>query len=94
MIELYRHRNCAECADVEAALKEMVIAYEVIVVERKNPPETLPNDTPLPTLNDNGDMISGQAAVAARIKELQRFVHDWNVYQGDACYIDENGEVC
>ena len=33
MIELYRSIDCSTCADIEAALKEMVVAHKVIVVE-------------------------------------------------------------
>ncbi|MDX1521002.1 MAG: hypothetical protein R3264_05210 [Anaerolineae bacterium] len=93
MIELYRPHDCAACADYETALKEMVIAHKVIVVENDQMPEGLPNDAELPALKDNGEVITGQAAITARLKELQKFIHDWNMFQGDACYVEEDEDL-
>lgn len=94
MIELYRAIDCSTCTEIEEALKEMVVAHKVITVEAGQEYESLPVETPLPALKDNGRIITGQAAIAAYLKELERFVADWRRFQGDACYIDDEGEVC
>jgi len=94
MIELYRSIDCSTCAEIEAALKEMVVAHKVITVEAEEEYEALPTDTPLPALKDNGKIITGQRAIAAYLKELEQFVADWRRFQSDACYIDDEGEVC
>lgn len=94
MIELYRSIDCSACADIETALKEMVVAHKVITVKAEEEYEALPADTPLPALKDNGRIITGQTAIAAYLKDLEQFVSDWRRFQGDACYIDDEGEVC
>lgn len=94
MIEFYRPADCAPCEEIEAALKEMVLAHKVIVVEPGQHPKALDPDTSLPALKDNGRVISGQAAIRTHLEELEKVVADWRRFQGDACYIDDEGEVC
>jgi hypothetical protein len=94
MIELYRPDDCLTCADIELALKEMVIAHKVITVAANQQPEGLPPKTPLPALKDNGQIIAGQAAISARLRELEEFVTAWQRFQSDACYIDDQGKAC
>jgi hypothetical protein len=94
MIELYRPPDCPECADIEAALKEMVVAHKVTMVRTNERPEALPADVALPALKDNGQVISGQAAIVTHLRALEKFVADWRRFQGDACYIDDQGETC
>jgi hypothetical protein len=94
MIEFYRPVDCDHCETIEAALKEMVIAHKIIVVEPGQSPEGLPAGTPLPALVDNGQVFSGQAALADHLTELEEVVADWRRFQSDACYLDDDGEVC
>ena len=94
MIELYRHTTCSICDDFEAACKEMVIAHKVIPVPPAQITKTLPTGIDLPTLKDSGQMITGQTAIAAHLKDLEKFVADWRRFQGDACYVDDDGEIC
>ena len=94
MIEFYRPADCDNCETIEAALQEMVVAHKVIVVEPGQSPEGLPAGTPLPALVDNGRVFSGRAALAEHLRELEKIVADWRRFQSDACYIDDEGEVC
>lgn len=94
MIELYHTPNCPSGREIEAALQELVVAHRVISVEPGRQPEALPPDTPLPALKENGQLISGQDAIQAHLEELARLVADWRRFQTDACYIDNEGEVC
>lgn len=94
MIKLYRFADCPGCADIEAALQEMVVAYQVIVVKAGQPGDDLSPDVALPAIRDNGQMINGSAAISAYLKELENFVTDWRRFQSDSCYIDDDGKAC
>ena len=85
-IKLYRPAHSPAADDLEAALRELVVAYKVIVVNAAN--------TPLPAIHDEGQVIIGPAALARYLRELEKIVADWRKYQGDACYIGDDGEVC
>ena len=94
MIELYRPDHCPGCADIEAVLKELVVAHKVVVLEPDQIENHLGSTPALPVLKDNGKLISGERAIAIYLKELERFVANWRRFQGDACYLDEQGEIC
>ena len=94
MIEFYRPADCGECEEIEAALQDMVVAHRVIVVDPAQQPARLPADTPLPALVDNGQVFSGRAALAEHLRALEKIVADWRRFQSDACYLDDEGEVC
>jgi glutathione S-transferase len=94
MIELYRLANSQLGEAIEAALRDMVVAYERIIVEPGQAPAELPAGTTLPAIRHDDRLISGQAALVAYLSELEQFVADWRRFQSDACYVDEDGEVC
>lgn len=94
MIKLYRPRDCPACADIEATLQELVVAHRVITVEEDKLQNDLDPEVALPAINDNGQIISGLAAISAYLKELEKFVADWQRFQSDSCYIDDNGQPC
>ena len=94
MIVLYRPANCHSGANIQAALQDMVIAHQVVVVETDCWPDVLPANIPLPALQDNGHLITGQAEIAAHLDQLAQFVADWRKFQSDACYLDDDGEPC
>jgi glutaredoxin len=95
MIEFYRPiDDCPTCVSIEETLKDLVIAHKVIVVEPGQESNVLRRDTLLPAIKDNDRVISGQTAIAAYLRELEKFVAAWQRFQSDACYIDDDGEVC
>jgi glutaredoxin len=94
VIKLYRPRDCPGCADIEAALQELVVAHQVITVEEDKLRDELSPEVTLPALKDNGQIISGPAAISAYLKELEKFVADWRRFQSDSCYIDDDGQTC
>ena len=94
MIKLYRLANSQPGDALEAALRDLVVAYELIVVEPEQEPAALPAGTPLPAIQHDERLISGQTALAAFLTELEQFVADWRRFQSDACYVDDDGEVC
>ncbi len=92
MIELIRTRDSAEGAAVEDKLRELVVAHRVTTVESGQPSPL--NGTPLPAIVDEDRIISGQDALQAYLAELSAEIEEWRRYQVDACYIDDNGEIC
>ena len=47
----------------------------------------------LPVLTNNERVVSGEG-IPAYVKELKQLMQDWQAYQGDSCYVDEDGRVC
>lgn len=90
MIELYRPIDCPACAEIEAALEELVLARKIITVEPNQQPNGLPVGTALPAIKDEGQIISDPAAIKEYLKELERIAHEWRKYQSDSCYIHED----
>ena len=83
-------KACAMCDEVEDTLAELVIAHKVIVVGVAG---EAPGAT-VPVIKDKARLISEPQEISAYLKELSQFVHDWRRFQGDSCYIDENGQPC
>lgn len=89
MIELYRPLTCETCAEIEAALKEMVIAHKVITVGPDEAATVLGVGVSLPAFKENERVISGRTNIAAYLRELEGFMRRWQKYQSDSCYCDE-----
>jgi hypothetical protein len=94
MIELYRTQNDALGAEIEDGLQELVLAHRVILVEPEQPPDSLPANTPLPALRDEGQLITGSEALRAHLQYLTHVAFEWRKFQSDACYIHEDGGNC
>jgi hypothetical protein len=87
MIELYRHPVCEPCAVVEAALRSMVAAHQVITVEEgRSLPGALAGQ-PLPVIMDGERVFSGDAEIAAYLEGLDKELTTWRKFQMDACYV-------
>ncbi len=92
MITFYRRPDDPWADEIQEALDEMVIAYETERVERKT---TLPDDVPsLPALRDDGEVITGEAALRTHLDHLRDLMADWDRFQSDACYIEDDGTIC
>jgi hypothetical protein len=74
-------------------LRELVIAHQVIKVE-EGQDETLPPGTSLPAFREGDRVVSGAAAIALYLRELEKSVADWRRFQSDSCYLDDAGQVC
>ena len=94
MIEFYRPIHCPDCARIEETLKDLVVAHKVITLEPNQTTPQLTPDTPLPAIKDEGQIISGQAEIAAYLLHLEQIVADWRRFQSDACYVDEHSNIC
>lgn len=94
MIKLFRLSDCPDCAVIEAMLKELVVAHQVITLETDEIRQALGPEITLPAIKENGRTISGPAAISAYLKELEKFVTEWRRFQSDSCYINDEGETC
>lgn len=94
MIKLYRPPNCPTCIEIEAALREMVVAHQIIMVEQGHVPAELGAEISLPAIRENNHLVSGLEAINAYLEELVQFTARWRRFQSDSCYIDDDGQVC
>ncbi len=93
MIELYRKNDSPRSENIEAKLKELVVAYKVVIVEGSDADPVLAalgERVTLPALKDDGKVISGLPAIRAHLEQLEEFVVLWRKFQSDACYCDED----
>jgi glutaredoxin len=94
VIELYRPVHCPDCTKIEETLKELVVAHKIITLEPGQFAAELTPNTPLPAIKYEGQIIAGQVAIDAYLVDLEKIVADWRRFQSDACYIDDDGNVC
>ena len=94
MIELFRTEESAAGAKIEETLRELVLAHRVFVVTPGPLPETLPAGTALPALRDEGQLITGEGAIEAHLRQLEFIASEWRKYQADACYVKSDDGVC
>lgn len=93
MIKLYREEKSPTADMIEAEFKELVLGYDLVVVEPVKA-ETLFDGRALPVITNNERIVSGEE-ILPYIKELTRLVYEWRLFQSDACYIREDGNgVC
>jgi hypothetical protein len=93
MLKLFRETDSPQADTIDAEFRDMVLGFERVIME---PPQALEKFGPehsLPVLT-NGDRVVSGEAIPAYIKELKQLIHDWQAYQGDSCYVDEDGNIC
>lgn len=93
MIKLYREADSPQADAIEAEFREMVLGYDCVVIERMDAAKIFGEGIVLPVLTNNERVVSG-ADIPAYIKELGKLWSDWQLFQGDYCYVDDGGEVC
>lgn len=89
MIELYSPVECEEGDRLETMLKGLRAAYKVVIHD-----SNMDLPVSLPAIKDSGKWYSGGTAIAEYLKELEDLLSRWTWFAADACYIDEDGEVC
>jgi hypothetical protein len=94
MIELYRREHDVDADRIEEALRDLSAAYRVHRVSPGEANVLLGRDIVLPALRDGGHVASGDAAICAFLDETARTLERWRKFQTDACYLDDDGEVC
>ncbi len=88
MIKLYREANSVQADTIEAEFREMVLGYDRVVIEPAEARELFGAGHSLPVITNNEFVVSGEA-VKPYLKELEKFMRDWQLFQGDYCYVDE-----
>jgi hypothetical protein len=92
MIVLYREEKSPQADTIEAEFREMVLGYDRVIVDTTQAGELF-GGLSLPVIRDNERVVSG-ADIPSYLKELERFVRDWQLFQGDTCYVADDGESC
>jgi hypothetical protein len=89
MIKLYREEASAEADTIEAEFREMVLGYERVVIEPVQACAMF-GEHGLPIITNNEKIVSGDG-IRLYLKELEMLVRDWQLFQGDYCYVEEDG---
>lgn len=92
MITLYRRAQDPTGSAIQAELEELVVAHEVEIAPHAL--DAFAGVPSLPAIVDGERVISGDDALRAYLDELVAWMGEWRKYQADACYIDDEGEVC
>ena len=93
MIKLYREENSPQADAFEAEFRDMVLGYDRVVVDEKEAVQLFGVEVELPVITNNEKVVSGDG-IPAYIKELKQLMREWQLFQGDCCYVDNGGEVC
>ncbi len=93
MIKLYRDSHNPQADAIEAEFRDLALGYERVVIGRAEAVNLFGEGTILPVLTDNERVVSG-ADIPAYLRELAKLWRDWQLFQGDYCYVDDDGEVC
>ena len=93
MIKLYRQENSQQADAIEAEFRELILGYDRLVVAENEAQQIFGKGTHLPVITNNERVIRGEA-IPAYLQELCWLMLDWQSYQGDSCYVDDDGETC
>lgn len=94
MIKLYRELESPPADAIEAEFREMVLAYDRVVLAAGEAERLFGSGVSAPVLTDNARTVSGAEEIASYLNEVRKLVHDWQLFQGDYCYVDDDGETC
>ncbi len=94
MLKLYREPLSPQADAIEGELKDILLAYDVVEITGPEARKQFGSDHPLPILTNNERVVSGKEPLQAYLKELRQIMKDWQAYQGDWCYVDEDGNAC
>jgi hypothetical protein len=93
MIKLYREETSEQADAIEAEFREMVLGYDRVLTDAREAAGLFGEETRLPVITNNEKVVSGDD-IPAYVNELKRLMRDWQSFQGDYCYVDEDGKVC
>jgi hypothetical protein len=94
MIEVFRTTESETGDWVEAELRAMVVGYRKVLVTPETAKETLGQSVELPVIRENGTLVSGRSDLLKYLRQMEQFAESWRKFQGDYCYIDDDGDVC
>lgn len=90
MIKLYREEHSPLADVIEAEFREMVLGYDRVVVEPAQGREMFGVAAALPVITNNERVVSGEE-IRPYITELETLMRDWQLFQGNCCYVEEDG---
>jgi hypothetical protein len=90
MIVLYRQEKSPEADAIEAEFRELVLGYDRVIMNPAQARELF-GEHSLPVIKNNERVVSGDD-IQPYLKELTNLMRDWQMFQGDYCYVDEDGE--
>ncbi len=93
MIKIYREKDSSPADRIEAEFQDVLLGYEREVVTLEEAARRFGDHHSLPVITNNEKIVSGDE-IPAYIKELQNLMRDWQAFQGDWCYVSDNGENC
>lgn len=94
MIEVFREEESKQGDWIEAELREMILGYERVVTTPEEAQRLLGPRHSLPALKNGERVASGKEELMAYLKELEGLARQWRAFQGDWCYVDDQGDVC
>lgn len=94
MLKLYRESFSPQADAIEGELKDILLAYDRVLMEASQVRAEFGPGHSLPVLTDNERVVSGEAPLDAYLKELRQLMRDWQAFQGDSCYVDDDGQPC
>jgi hypothetical protein len=89
MIKLYREEKSPLADTIEAEFRELVLAYDRVIVEPAEA-QTMFEGVVLPVITNNERVVSGDE-IPTYIKALEKLMTHWQLYQGDMCMPGEDG---
>ena len=93
MIKLYREQTSPQADAIEAEFQDLILGYDRVVMDSDEGIARFGKEHSLPVITNNERVVSGDA-IPAYIKELQNLMREWQAFQGDSCYVNDDGETC
>ena len=94
MITLYYRQNSKEGLKLKERLDSLSLAYESRELQEHEQPESIPEDTSLPAIKENGTLVTGDK-LNAYLRELEQELSFSRSITADACYYDpDSGKLC
>jgi hypothetical protein len=94
MITVYRTKNGPAGDWVEAEFKALVVGYRRVLLTAEEAAAQFGSEVDLPVITDKETLVYGRESLIAYFQRLEKFVSDWRLFQSDACYINDEGEIC
>ena len=93
MIKVYRKEDSSQADAIEAEFHDMILGYDRVIIAERDAQQMFGEGTSLPVITNNEKIVSGEE-IPAYLQELRQLMHDWQWYQGDSCYVDDDGKPC
>ncbi len=94
MIKVFREAESEQGDWIEAELRDMVLGYERVVITPGQARQARGPQHTLPAIQNGERIASGKDELIAYLKELEVLAREWRAFQGDWCYVDDQGEAC